>query len=343
MRKVGDIMGKISMQTIASKLNISKAAVSIGLSGKPGVSDEMRKEILATARELGYYGVKISSQPKSKILVMIPEYIRDDRYFYNDIYWAIESRAKQKGYNAIICIIENTVQEQNEMPSIYYDMNFLGAITVGVFKSNYIEFLRSKIDNIISVDHFYDNIIMNSVVTANIEGSYAITKYVINQGHSKIGYVGSIDATASIYERWCGYIKAMREAKLPVIDDFCVLASSPLNMLLSNPAELFEYIKDTKEFPTAYICGGDRIAMSLIEVLKQMGKSVPDDISVAGFDNIESATLIDPPLTTVNVQREKLGHVAVDKLIRMANKRPDCSKTSIYTDLVIRNSVKKVK
>lgn len=330
---------KISMQDIADRLGVSKNAVSLALNGKQGVSEDTRELVIRMAQKLGYAGIASDETKSNKILVIIPGYIRNDSYFYNDIYWSIEMRAKQKGYTAIMTTVSDEMQENNEMPAIYYDMEFLGIILVGILTENYTRFLCNQTQNIVSVDHYYNDIEIDCVVTENIQGSYTMTKYVIAQGHTKIGFIGSIDVTSSIFERWCGYVRAMQNANIPINPEYSITDSSPLTSLLSNTKEILEKLKGLKEFPTAWICGGDRIAITLIEAMKSFDKRVPQDVSIAGFDNIEAATIVHPPLTTINVKRKQLGSVAVDKLVRCADRNHERTKTAIYTSLIVRGSV----
>lgn len=332
------------MQDIANRLDISKNAVSLALHNKSGVSEETRELVIRMAQKLNYSisGADGKNKPSNKILVIIPEYIRNDSFFYNNIYWAIENHSKLRGYTAILSSVSHEMQQSNQMPPIFGDIEFMGIIMVGVLPKSYIEFLQSKTSNIVSVDQYYNDLNIDCVLTANIPGSYKITKYVIGQGHTKIGFAGSIHMTSSIYERWCGYQQAMMEANIPVEPKYSITAISELTSLLSNREEMQERLMELKEFPTAWICGGDRIAISLIEALGKMNIRVPEDVSVTGFDNIEASMLITPPMTTVDVKRTQMGNTAVDLLLRNADKVHVPSSIELSADIIVRSSVMKI-
>jgi len=243
-----------------------------------------------------------------------------------------------------LTVVTEDMQKSNQLPEIFYEMDFIGIITVGVLPLEYIRYVCQQAANVISVDQAYDDLDIDCILSANTQGSFAMTKYLIGQGHTAIGFVGSIEATSSLYERWCGYQKAMLETGLPVDMEYSILAPSPLISLMSNTTEITRFLADQKKFPTAWLCGNDRTAISLIEALAMIGMRVPDDISIAGFDNIEASGIVTPALTTVNVARTKMGVTAVDKLISNYIKHPEiCSRIQLYTDLVIRASVKCVK
>ena len=330
---------KVSMQDIADRLDLSKNAVSLALNGKEGVSEQTRELVLQMARRMNYAAPSAHRQVSNKILVIIPEYIRYDHYFYHDVYWAIETHAKKKGYVAILSSVSEEMQRQNQVPPIFQEMDFFGIIAVGVLPAGYMEYLQSLTAHMVSVDQGYPELAVNTVVTENLQGSYQLTRYLIDAGHRRIGFVGSIDTTSSIYERWCGFQQAMLHAGLPVIRKHCILTASPLTSLLSDRDEIMGGLQEMDGFPTAWVCGGDRMAVTLIEALHRLGYSVPGDISVAGFDNIEAGRFITPPLTTVDVNRTQMGNTAVDLLLQSSNGSCPKTKISIYTSLVIRSSV----
>lgn len=331
---------KVSMQDIADRLDISKNAVSLALNGKSGVSEQTRELVIQMAKRMNYTGIA-HGQTGNKILVIIPDYIRYDHYFYHDVYWSIESHAKHKDYVAILSSVSDEMQSHNQVPSIFDEMDFWGIIIVGILQVSYVKYLQSLTERIVSVDQCYHKLDIDTVVTENMQGSYNITRYMIDIGHKNIGFVGSIGMTSSIYERWCGYQQAMLHAGLQINYDYCILNDSPLSGLLSDRNEIMNGLQGMDEFPTAWICGGDRIAIALIEVLGSLGYSVPEDISVVGFDNIEAGRLVTPPLTTVDVNRNYLGSSAVDILLQVSNGSHKKTKTSIYTSLIIRSSADK--
>jgi len=336
-----DGLKKASMQDIADALGISKYAVSLALNGKDGVSKKTREAVVRMAKKMNYGSMGLNKEDASKkILVLVPEYIRDDNYFYNVIYWSLDLEAATHGYQAISTVVTERMQTDSEIPSLYFEIAFVGIILIGIFEESYVKLLRANTEYLLSVDQYYPSQTMDCIVSDNIQGSFQITHYLITQGHTKIGFVGSVKMTASIFERWCGYRMAMLNAGLPIIEEYSVLASSELHDLLSNENELLDLLKDHRDYPTAWVCGGDRIAIALIKALKLLHLRVPDDISVVGFDNMEASQLIRPNLTTVNVRRRQMAALAVEVLISRLEGAKEPLKYTIPTDIVIRDSVK---
>jgi len=133
-------------------------------------------------------------------------------------------------------------------------------------------------------------------------------------------------------------MNAMQDAKLEINPHHCLLQSSPLDVLLSSKDELMAFINGLESMPTAWFCANDAIAITMVQILQSKGIKVPDDISVAGFDDIAAASMISPALTTIQVQREQLGFEAVDYLIRKIEYGGAPAKISIYGELIIRDS-----
>lgn len=333
---------RISMQDIADRLQISKNAVSLALNGKAGVSDETRNLVITLAQKLNYNNMGVELHPPSSsknILVFIPDYIRDDAFFYNDIYWAIEQRASQKGYNAVMAVITNEMQETQTLPPVYSEMDFSGFLLIGVLKESYVRYLLGLPLTILSVDHSYYGIDIPAVGTANLAGSYRITQKVVGYNHTEIGFVGSSDMTSSIYERWCGFQRALTEAKLPIHPEYNINDDSPLGVLLSDPVDILQRLRQFPKMPTAFVCGGDRIAIAVTDALKQLGYLVPQQISVVGFDDIELGNYVEPKLTTMHVKRKEMGILAVDLLLKACAGKRIASLSFLEPEYICRNSL----
>lgn len=253
--------------------------------------------------------------------------------------YSIDYRASQKGYTAVLATITDDMQAQNLLPPVCQEMQFAGLLIVGVLSSPYVRFLLEQIPAAVAVDHMYYGIQMKSVVTSNIEASYTITREVIAHHHTEIGYVGSYGMTASLFERWCGFRKAMQDAGLPVKHEYCINEDSPLSSLLSDPTEILQTLQNMDTLPSAFVCGGDRIAIAVISALKTMGYRIPEQISVVGFDDIELGSYINPPLTTLHVKRKEMGRLAVDLLLREKDGRFTPDTYALNADYVERGSL----
>ncbi|MCY9664002.1 LacI family DNA-binding transcriptional regulator [Paenibacillus alginolyticus] len=334
---------KTSMQDIADKLGISKNAVSLALNNKAGVSEELRFRIFEAANQLNYRTDSKTKKKRGNLLVLIPENIRNDKIFYYEVFWSIEKRAKEHGYNAIICGVTQEMEDQLILPELYHEIDFQGMLLVGVLHLNYVRKLFDLGIPLVSVDHYYDSLQLDAVVTANAEEAYKIVSHLIDKGHKQIGFIGAISKSKSFKERWSGYQNAMSDAELAIDMNhniINIINPSPLEELNFTPAQIADHLDAMTSMPTAWFCADDRIAISFIQILISKGYKVPADISVVGFGDIEAAQLIAPRLTTIQVQLEKLGYEAVDFLIRKIDFGGSPAKVSIYGELIERDSCK---
>lgn len=332
----------VTMQDIADKLQVSKNAVSLALSNKFGVSEELREQILKTANEMGYkHSSKLQSEVKKDILILVPEYISNDKFFYYEIYWEIERVARENNIEAVRVTITKEDEVNLTMIENIND-SYEGIIAIGVFERNYAEKLVDTVDNVVFLDNYYYGLEADYILTANIDATVELVKYLVTKGHSDIGFVGSIDVTSSLYDRWIGFVKGMRINNLEVDKEKCITPISELESLLNKSEEIKPFIEKIhydKKMPSAWVTGNDRVAYALINVLRELGYDVPHDVSVVGFDDIEFSELFNPPLTTARVPRETLAKEAVLILIEKNKCEKSVKKREYFTKIIERNSV----
>ncbi|NEW08936.1 LacI family transcriptional regulator [Paenibacillus sp. SYP-B3998] len=329
---------KTSMQDIADKLNISKNAVSLALNNKSGVSEQLRSRVLEAASQLNYRTEVRAKKKRSNLLVLMPEHIHDDKFFYYEVCWSTEKRAKENGYNAIICSVAKDMENNLVLPEIYNEMLFKGVLLIGAFQLDYVSKLFESQLPLVTVDHYYHDLRLDAVITANAEEAHTIVNYLIKKGHQHIGFIGASPNNQNFRDRWYGYQNAMSAAGLNVDRNHCFFPSSSPEAHSTISTELTVHLKGMPSQPTAFFCVNDRMAILTIQLLSSEGIKVPDDISIVGFDDIEAASMISPQLTTIQVNREHLGFEAVDYLIRKIDYGGSPAKISIYGNLIERDS-----
>lgn len=334
---------KVSMKDIASEIGISKNAVSLALGNKPGVSQDLRERVFEVAARLGYRGHMDSKSADSrKLLILSPEFNLDDRFFYGDVYLGIQKQAQVTGHFTMLVGITPAMIANRTLPGALDDFEFDGILTVGVVPHDYLSVIFERRIPVISVDNYYDDIPINTVVVASEEGAFSLTRHLIELGHRDIGYIAPIENSASFFERYQGYMKAMLYSKLPVDPGLAILEPWPLTSLGKNQEEIRLALKSMKRLPSAFFCGNDEIALAVINILRnEHGKRVPEDISVVGFDDIDAARLFTPGLTTYRVPRVQLGQEAVRFLLALiADPKHEhvITKRSLYGSVQIRGS-----
>ncbi|AEV70597.1 LacI family DNA-binding transcriptional regulator [Acetivibrio clariflavus] len=339
---------KVTMEDIAKKVGMSKNTVSLALRNMPGINAQTRKLIFETAKQLGYEYKKNSSQNSSSdtsyknICLIFSKDTHKSEGFFSYIQYGVESEAKKNNLNIIIyCYDEN--KEEFETPLSIKEGLISGIITLGrISKKTLTSILKFNLPLVI-IDHYFDDLICNYVLTDNISGAYLATEYLIKLGHKDIGFSGDISAASSFYDRFQGYVKALDQYSIPYNKSFCITDKCLYEYKKDSIQRVIDEIKKIPKLPTAFFCCNDIEAITLINALKSINLSVPDDISVIGFDNIELSKNITPELTTMHISKEAMGERAVKLLLeRMANPNSLCEKILLPTMFVERNSAKKI-
>lgn len=327
---------QITLVDIANVCGTSKVTVSKALAGKNGVSDELRKRIFEVAEEMGYVPVK-SAMVTETIGVLIPErFINPNGSFYWALYNSLVQRLKAEN---ISCIQENLTAEEEKnltMPKFITGKKINALISLGQLNSAYIEKLSKEAEHIVLLDYYTPDIDADCIVTNGFMGGYKLTTYLISKGHREIGFVGTRLATSSIFDRYMGYMKAMLEHNLPINDSWIIDDRSVNN-------ELYEKITFPDVLPTAFVCNCDETAFKVIRDLKARAVSVPDDISIVGYDNYLISEISDPPITTINVDSGEMAELAVSTLLeRIRNPKHPSRMQVLSGKLVIKGSVKSI-
>ncbi|MBD7968530.1 substrate-binding domain-containing protein [Paenibacillus gallinarum] len=328
----------ITMRDIANQLGVSSVTVSKALNDKEGVSDELKERIKQLASELGY---RVNMAAKTmregltyNIGVIIPErFTGPDQSFYLRVYQEISKSLEATGYYGILHILSGSDEEGLLLPRIYYDRKVDGFIVLGQINKSYIEVIENIEQPKLFLDFYDEHSSIDSVVTDNFYGAYELTNYLIQQGHRDIAYVGNLYSTSSIQDRFLGYYKSLLEHHIHLEPKW----------IINDRDEQGTYIdiELPSPLPTAFVCNCDQVAYSVVQKLKLMGHRVPEDCSVVGFDNDIYATLMEPHLTTIDVNINQMAQTAVQSLLRQIN-HPDVrfGRLVVKGEIIYRDSVK---
>ncbi|HYK84472.1 MAG TPA: LacI family DNA-binding transcriptional regulator [Ktedonobacteraceae bacterium] len=174
-----------------------------------------------------------------------------------------------------------------------------------------------------------------SVRITSWEGGFVATNHLINLGHRRIAYIGKTVPARDAIERIAGYRAALDAANLPIDPQLqCDGAFTEADGYAATKTLL-----ELPQPPTAIFAGNDRQAAGVYRALHERGMTVPDQMSVIGFDNLPFTELLSPPLTTVHAPRLELGRTAATMLLRLINAEPlEMSRVVLPTQFIERQS-----
>jgi LacI family purine nucleotide synthesis repressor len=328
-------MGKITIKDVAREAGVSISTVSNALNGVDVLNPETKMHVLQVAQRLNYVpnlNGKLLKSGTTKMLGFFTTSVTGP-YFYK----LVESMAREcdrLGYGLNVFV---TKDKQIVMSNIL-GRRVDGVIIYEELGINEQDIAAMKKDKIKAVflDRVLENDIMGSVIFDSFEAGFNATKYLIGLGHKKIAYISGVDTMFDSVQRREGYLAALRQYKLPVLEEYTIQGyfeeESTFNAIKSfihqHPGKL----------PDAFLAGNDLSAIGCIQALKTHGYEVPDDVSVMGFDDIDIAQYYTPPLTTVRNQIARQGILAIDHLVRMIQKKEQGMVQKLQGELVVRGS-----
>ncbi len=331
-------MKNVTLADIARELGVSSNAVSLAIRGKEGVSESLRKQALQKAEEMGYFR---SDKIAGNIVALIPQ--RIDTHgggggFYQQLCFCMDSFARSLGYLLLTCSVSEYEEENRILHPILNNVSYKGIITIGNLSREYCRRLSELETRFVMTDQYYDDVITDSINTANSSGGYLLTKYLIERGHKKIQYFGQVRKNFSLADRWNGYKRAMRDYGLPILHNRFIDADERDS---THEVEFVrQAIESLEEMPTAFVCGHDYTAKNIRDVLCTKGLTCPEDYSLVGFDNIQDAAIASLDITTYRTPLEQIAETAVRMILDTELIHPH--REQIFGEMIIRNSVKDI-
>jgi LacI family transcriptional regulator len=342
------------VKDIAQEAEVSIATVSRVLNNHSNIKDELRQRVLHVAVELGYFksgGLPTARQDRRalKEIGFLLNYADLEEPSPDTSFWAhILHGAEKEARKANIAITYRGVGTQQPsylLLNTLHEMRVGGILLVGPSKPAIVEAIAQTNVPLVLVDNSVrlPGKSIDAVLSDNFEGAKEAVAYLIGQGHRRIAFLGgyTVHDPASpnrIYtfeRRKDGYFSALRDANLPICDEL-VVAYNTLR-----PDDVFAACQRLLAArPTALFCVNDPVAGRAMRALRALGVRIPEDISVVGFDDVEIAEHLIPPLTTVRVDREAMGATAVKSLMaRIADPQAPGVTCVLDVELIKRASV----
>lgn len=327
------------IKDIADRAGVSVATVSRALSGSPLVTEETRQAITALANELNYRPNVSARNLRTQRSMSVLMVVRDvGNPFYLDVLKGVEATARAAGYNVLMGNNENDPQREVEYFNMLRDGHADGMILMtGKLPADASGqvFDISKLPVVVALE-LIEGSALPHVQIDNHAAARSAIDHLVALGHRRIAHItGPMPEIMSSLRR-DGYRAAMKDAGLPVMSGYEVLGDYSLQSGEACTAELFAL----PEPPTAIFAANDEMAFGAIHALRRLGRDVPGDVSVVGFDDLYLSKAFYPPLTTISQPRMHVGRTAMTLLLDMLAGDGDASGPPIVmpTQLEIRGS-----
>ncbi len=311
-----------TLDDVAAKSGCSPATVSLALRNKPGVSRTTRERVLAAAQSLGYQRVQRPSTDPDESPLNVAVIFRTWRYdrvsqtpnisdFHSWVLTGLQESAVAQGANLLFDTIPvDELNQCSDFPERLLRQKLDGIVLVGSFRPAVVQRVREAAEAhrpaIVLVDEHDSESGADSVETANREGGYDATRYLLQKGHRDLAFFGPNSEWEPNYrERKIGFLHALDEAGLAPVGVFeetigPVQTQDSAHQVLTIASEA-----------TGFVCSNDLSATALLRACLELDINVPGDLSVIGFDDIDRARIAHPPLTTMAVDKLGLGRHAM--------------------------------
>ncbi|MFL5132613.1 MAG: LacI family DNA-binding transcriptional regulator [Microvirga sp.] len=328
------------IQDVAKLADVSTATVSRALATPERVSPEARARVLEAIAKTGYVpnpaARTLRSQKTYMVLVVLPDL---SNTFFSKILRGIEETLFEAGYGMIISDLDGSPEKEAHFAAFTAAGRVDGAILLnghlfGQSREGEGQPARIKIP-LVAVCEAIPGADIPQIEIDNRAAAYGMTQHLASLGHRSIAYVSGPASNILERERFQGFKDGLETAGLP-FDPALVL---PGDYTIEAGVRAGQDLVARPTRPTAVFCTSDEMAIGLMRTLFSAGLRVPEDISVAGFDDIEFAAVAEPPLTTIHQPRRELGQAAASALIELLQGRSSPKRIRLETELVIRDSV----
>lgn len=339
-----------TIHDVARKAEVSASTVSRVFNNKKNISEDTKKRVLSIAAELGYQPRSYKKQEdntKNNIGIIFNK--RHNNFtlgpFYGQIMSGIEESLIENDYKLFFKTISGKAEDDRSIINdIIQDKSLAGLILTGhvIDKEIILEFKEKNIPLVLVDNDLWDENI-DCVVNDNIAGARKMVTHFIELGHRKIAFLGGPLSHTSLEERFIGYQQALKQAGIKE-DNNLIHYCEPTFNIEDGYNKILKIFESINEKPTAIFTANDMLALGAMKALKDLNYRIPEDISIAGFDDIQMAAHTSPPLTTVKIYKNEMGVLAgkrLDELIN--NKNPKAIKLIVSVDVVIRETTAKPK
>lgn len=345
---------KVTIQDIADALGISRNTVSKAINNTDGIADATREKILQKATEMGYKqfsyvqektaqvkNADVSAAPvqpefQGEIALLTGRFLSHS-HFASLMLDKFQREISQMGYIMNTHRVTDVDIANKTLPITVHLEQTKALLCIEMFDWDYDNMLCELGLPILFVDGPAKlggrSLPADQLYMENLNSVTQLITAMQSKGVKSIGFAGKIDHCESFYERYCAYHLAMSMAGQP-IDSRFVISSNDLS-------EIREAIANLTEFPELFVCANDFVATDVMQALAAVGKRVPEDVLVSGFDDAAESRLSKPPLTTVHIHTQTIAYSAV-QLLMSRIEFPALDFRTVYaeTELILRESSK---
>ena len=313
---------RATIKDVAAQAGVSYQTVSRVINNKGETSPDTKKRVLEAAKALNYRPSRVAQSMVTQRTNTVGLIISDiTNPFFPEVARAVQDVARSNDYNVFLCNTDDDPAEDLQALHSLATQAVDGIILFGYYLGN--DQLKSFADHyrpVVLINHFFEHPNVSQIIVDNYRGAKLAVAHLIEQGHTSIGMlVGPETLLSKNARRIIGFRDVLKERGLPMVEDWIVSgpSSTPPDMA-SGYESAFKLLSQHPQI-TALFAYNDLLAVGAIRAANDLGRKVPDDCAIVGFDNIHLASMVTPSLTSVHVDKYALGQMAMSRLLAMIN------------------------
>jgi DNA-binding LacI/PurR family transcriptional regulator len=330
-----------TIRDVAKKAGVSVTTVSRALNGYSDVNEKTRERIKEIAKELKYSPNLLARSlvmKKTKTIGLLVSGLQiegsKDNFTY-EVLCGVNDSAGKLGYELVLLSTDSEKQQEKTYSQLCQERKVEGVILQGMKTDDpYLEeVLDSNIPSIL-IDIPVEGENVGYVTTDNAAGAKNAVNHLLELGHRNIAMINGHSKASVSKERLQGYQSALAEHSIPFSPEYVADGAFFEKTAEQEAARLLENYPEI----TALFCASDLMAMGAIRAAKKLGKRLPEELSIVGFDNIILSDYCTPALTTIAQDRYQLGVEATILLTNMLEGKKETNKKILKTSLIQRES-----
>lgn len=329
-----------TMKDIARLAGVSTSTVSHVINKSRYVSDEIAERVNKAAKDLNYAPSALARSLKMNRTKTIGMLVTNSTNpFFGEVVKGVERSCYLQGYNLILCNTEGDSQRMQTSIDTLLQKRVDGLLLMcSTVEGEHIEgFDRYPELPVVVMDWGPMLFSSDKIQDNSFQGGYIATKHLIEQGHTDIGCITGPLLKHQASTRFEGYQKAMNEASLSIRSKW--IAEGDFEC--EGGFDAFNWMVAQGPLPSAIFVSNDMMAMGVINAANKLGISIPDDLSLIGYDDIHIAKYMTPALTTIHQPKYRLSKAAVETLLdKLEKKTTENQLVQLEPSLVVRESVK---
>jgi len=336
---------KITVKDVAKDAGVSSATASRVLGNYGYVSDSVRVAVLESARKLGYRPHAIAKSMVNGETKTIGFVVGDiENPFFASLAKQVNALISLQGYTMIVYTTDENIEEEMKGVDSLISKHVDGLIIAPCLSNEFSHIVAAQNSGIsvVLVDRPLPNIDIDSVSVDNVQAMSDAVSFLIGLGHREIGFISDSLNISSNQERLTGYSKAYTDKGLPIHEELIKVTGYTVMDGYRGAVSLLS----SQSRPSAVVTANNFMTIGFLLAAHDMGLSIPDQISLIGFDDMDWYKLTNPPITTIAQPISRIGkEVSRILLNRMANKGKiiHSEKLLLNTHLIHRMSTKKFK